>query len=84
MTELMISGAGCELILNLETSFAARCQPALSTSPGRTVMFAQLPLPETRSPLSVFTVPLDKTPLVGKVPVPEEGAELSLAGSFGL
>lgn len=39
--ELMISGVGCELILNLETGLAARCHPALSTSLGSRVVFAQ-------------------------------------------
>lgn len=39
--ELMISGVGCELILNLETGLAARCHPAFSTSLSSRVVFAQ-------------------------------------------
>lgn len=50
--ELMISGAGCELILNVETGLAAWCRPASSTSPSSRAVFAQSTAPTARDAFS--------------------------------
>lgn len=79
----MILGAGCELILNLESGLAARCRPALGTSLGSRVVFAQSTAPTARDTFSSVNSHCStrQNPfVVGKVPVPREDAELSVAG----
>lgn len=71
-------GVGWELILNLGTGLAARCHPAWSPSLGSTVVFAQLPVPETRYPWEILTVPLGRSPLCGEDPCAIEGQSCAM------